>query len=194
MDLPGGRSLWNPSPPHHRSHPGKGSATKILTRLILECYSWASSRENVQRRLTMSTLWCRQTLRKFDWATICDQSDASRSTVDTGSENSMVTSVRDRLANHTTQDLWNSVNLKKCQFISRAMWSMGKSLWYKFSANMWAIGHGNCLRGRSCILNNRIRPIVKPALGSRRAVYFVKFAFPAVFQHYRLYTVYSTLQ
>ena len=42
---------------------------------------------------------------------------------------------------------------------------MGKSLWYKFSANMWAIGHGNYLRGRLCILNNRtglpIRALLK---------------------------------
>ena len=53
------------------------------TKLILECYSWASSRENGQRRRMMLTLWCRQTLRKCDWATICDQSEARRSTVDT---------------------------------------------------------------------------------------------------------------
>ena len=36
------------------------------TKLILECYSSASSRENGQRRRMMSTLWCRQTLRKCD--------------------------------------------------------------------------------------------------------------------------------
>ena len=36
------------------------------TKLILECYSWASSRENGQRRRMMLTLWCRQTLRKCD--------------------------------------------------------------------------------------------------------------------------------
>ena len=80
--IPGGSTWWPLSVGSSFSSPSSSSSqrlfhqkTGILSNFILECYSWASSRENVQRRPTMSTSWCRQTLRKFGWATICDQSD-----------------------------------------------------------------------------------------------------------------------
>ena len=51
----------------------------------------------------------------------------------------------------STQDrpLMVECEVKKCQFISRTLWLMDKSLWFQFPANMWAIGHGDYLRGRA---------------------------------------------